>query len=205
MNKKLAIQVWIVAVVAVFVAVNVHSRTYPHIVDNRAYPPVYVAQPEKPAVPPEPYQRLIKTDTEQGISYQYPNRLDSDENWNFSRLYLPPMVTVEGGVFSCKEGDEMVGNGVHIGLRVINGREYCVVTEPDYAMGSRVLHLRYTTQAANKIVTFSTIFYYNHCRDSAGVTPEVAACREEEKNFSLVQEKIDQVIDGIAQSIKFTN
>ncbi len=199
MNKKLAIQVWIVAVVAILVAVNVHSRTYPHIVDNRVYPPVYVPT-KREVVQPEPYQWLTKIDTEQGISYQYPNRLDAQ----FTSFNGPIKVKVSSEAFSCVKHTLSEGGNYRTILETINGRQYCVSGEADASMGSSYSSRDYMTAIGDKLVTISFQTHSaNGCSESFGMTTEEIIDCKKEKDSGVVWSQLDPMVDRIVQSIAF--
>jgi len=134
------------------------------------------------------------TDSEQGVSFQYPSKLDliyvvlPSQGW-------PPVATITDGSLSCQPSTSSPVSPSRE-LKSINGHNYCVEAMGEGAAGTIYVNDVYTFQSGSKIVALKFSLGYPQCVNYD--EPKQTDCKNQQKAFDL-----DAIIDQIASTVKF--
>jgi hypothetical protein len=132
------------------------------------------------------------TDTEQGVSFQYPKDLGTQY---ISTVDWPPKVGVLAGTFTCSDsGSEITPMG-QVQKKVVSGHTYCVTKESEGAAGSTYTLYTYAFQKGNKVMTLTFSLRFPQCANYDD--PKKTECENERTAFD-----IDSVADRIVQSFR---
>lgn len=124
-----------------------------------------------------------KTATGDGFTFQYPEL----QTKYISAVEWPPEVNVLIAQFLCAEA-----------LQKINGRDYCIGTESGGAAGTIYITRTYNTMKNDRMVTIKFTLRYPECQNYDD--PQKSECEKERQEFNP---ELDNLVDKIAQSVKF--
>lgn len=133
---------------------------------------------------PKQEQETWKTASGDGFTFQYPELPTK----YISAVEWPPEVKVLIAQFLCVEE----------ALKKINGREYCVGIESGGAAGTTYVTHTYNTMKNDRMVTIRFTLRYPECQNYGD--PQKSECEKERQEFNP---ELDNLVDKIAQSVKF--
>lgn len=126
------------------------------------------------------------TDTKQGISFQYPEKLSTTyitaQDW-------PPTVKILSGVAKCA-----------VEPFILNGRSYCVKAQTDGAAGSVYTTYLYAvaTQDAKRTIEVSFTLRSVQCANYD--EPTQTTCNNERKSLN-----VDNLVDKMVSTVRFSS
>lgn len=132
---------------------------------------------------PEQGQETWKTASGDGFTFQYPEL----QTKYISAVEWPPEVNVLIAQFLCAEA-----------LQKINGRDYCVGIESGGAAGTTYITRTYNSMKNDRMVTIRFTLRYPECQNYND--PQRTECEKERQEFNP---ELDNLVDKIAQSVKF--
>lgn len=138
--------------------------------------------PDPATSPSDNPEWVLSSPSPQGTAFEYPSPFPatylSPQEW-------PPVVTLEGGEYSCAEEQQ----------RMIEDREYCVVETSEGAAGSVYHSYEYIVSQGDFVARVRFTLRVPQCMNYD--EPEQSACKAEQASFD-----IDGLADRIAQSIR---
>jgi hypothetical protein len=151
-----------------------------------------------------PSSWLVKMDSAEGISFQYPEKLDLEyyRFVNDSTHSWPPQVRILDGELVCKTGKLGAQN---VSVRTIDGVAFCLITGQEAGMSQLWRSLVYAFNfTPDKVVEFSfTVHSTNGCGVyDDGVEPNTRykKCLSEEAIFTPAY--MDAIVGKMAKSVK---
>ncbi len=131
-------------------------------------------------------------DASTSISFSYPENLPTQYIYTVD---WPPKIQVINEPYSCTAAGSETARAGQTESVTINGHPYCVTKVTEGAAGSIYTQYAYAFPYNSKTVILTFSLRFVQCGNYSGM--ESAACETERASFT-----VDNVIDGIAQSIK---
>jgi len=135
----------------------------------------------------------IFSDTTRKISFNYPRELGTKY---LHPMDWPPMVQILNTPISCTEAGTETSRAGETSLDSINGRQYCVTKVTEGAAGSIYTQYAYAFAKSGKVAILTFSLHFVQCQNYED--PQKTECITERNVFN-----IDQIIDQIAQTLKF--
>jgi len=137
---------------------------------------------------------LWKTASDNGISFQYPEKLTIQ--YVFTQEW-PPVVKIQSGTYSCTETPQEKSSLMEITTqRIVDNRIYCVDVKNEGVAGSVYSSYTYTTPKNGKLIEVSFVLRYPNCGNYDQAQNQV--CTSEREAFDL-----DATVDRIVQTVKW--
>jgi hypothetical protein len=133
------------------------------------------------------------SDAASGVTYWYPEDLGTKY---ISKVDWPPAVQVMSGPFVCTEAGNETQPAGKTEQKTVMGRSYCVTIEGEGAAGSVYNQYAYAFSKNDKTVILTFSLRFVQCANYDA--PQSTECTAERNSFDP-----DNLIDGIAQTVKF--
>ncbi len=133
------------------------------------------------------------TDTENGISFQYPETLNTEY---IKTTDWPPIVQIVDGPFNCTPAGVETERAGETKSVTINGRNYCVTKVTEGAAGSTYIQYAYGFQRNGRIPIMAFSLRFPQCGNYDD--PKKTECETERANFDIYQ-----IVDQMANSLNF--
>jgi len=152
----------------------------------------FAACPEPATEPSAEPEMGLKTSTQAGMTFTYPEKLPETY---IHTVDWPPKLQIVGASFSCTEGGQAGDRAGVTRLRTIDGHAYCVTEVTEGAAGSVYTQYAYAAERDGKTVIMTFSLRAEQCGNYD--EPKKTECETERANFD-----IGGTIDAMISTLK---